>query len=167
MILTKASPQNATKCHWALDATQEKSLDGCTEVMLLFFQGWVAPQKTTAQKWQTLMTQCFSLSWKSSQDSQQSILVTDSALHNTSHPCQQLQQHTQSNRSPPHSDPHSSNKFHFQLNSATFNFYLWSSVTRGHRELQEVPAINRISSDSPHLSNLKCFPCTTVQTYWH
>lgn len=34
---------------------------------------------------------------------------------------------------PTHSDPHSSNKFHFQLNSATFNFYLWSSVTWVHR----------------------------------
>lgn len=54
------------------------------------------------------------------------------ALHNTSHPCQQLQQHTRSNRNPPHCDPHSSNKFHFQLNSATFNFYLWSSVTWVH-----------------------------------
>lgn len=64
--------------------------------------------------------------------------MTDSALHNTSHPCQQLQHQTSvythmKQQGARHIlTPHSSNNFHFQLNSATFHFYLWNSVTWVH-----------------------------------
>lgn len=60
------------------------------------------------------------------------------ALHNTSHPCQQFQHqtsvctHMKQEWTHHILTPHSSNNFHFQLNSATFNFYLWSSVTWVH-----------------------------------
>lgn len=68
---------------------------------------------------------------------QQTMLVTDSAPHNSSdHLCQQLLHqtclHTPETGDPPHPDPPCSTGFHFQLNSATFNCYLWSSGTGVH-----------------------------------
>lgn len=103
-----------------------------------FFQRQVAPQSNCPEVTDTHDPVFFTV-FKILLDliPQQTILVTDSALH-TSHPCQQLLHQTSvcthmKQKGTCHIlTPHSSNDFQFQLNSATCNFYLWSFVTWVH-----------------------------------